>query len=172
MNKKGLAFGVAILAACGIGSVYLVSPSDAQGAAMIDACSNLVKSQVKSPSSYRMIDSIFDIKVVNKDDLPAKLDAINSDAIRQGVEKGYFSISEGKAFVEFESQNSFGVMLKGSAQCNFNIYDTSWASFESATVGDRQASMADLIIVSSQHKVDDTFKSKFKYLKYKLFKTI
>ncbi|EOL8940722.1 hypothetical protein ACM91Y_002195 [Cronobacter dublinensis] len=172
MSKKGAAIGIVLLLACFVGSVILVPQQDAQGAAMVSACDALTKNQMKSPSTYKMVDSLFEIMKVDKERTPAKLQQIDNDAISQGVTKGYFSLNEGKAFVDFEAQNSFGVPLKGTTQCNFNIYADSWASLESATVGDRDVSMADIIITSSEHKVDSGFSSKLKYLKLKILQKI
>ncbi|ELY4787534.1 hypothetical protein SM105_000909 [Cronobacter sakazakii] len=172
MSKKGAAIGIVLLLACFVGSVILVPQEDAQGAAMVSACDALTKSQMKSPSTYKMLDSLFEIKKVDKEHISAKLKQIDNDSIIQGVAKGYLSLSEGKAFVDFEAQNSFGVPLKGTTQCNFNIYADSWASLESATVGDRDVSMADIIITSSEHKVDSGFSSKLKYLKLKILQKI
>lgn len=166
--KKLIVYGVVILLVCSVAAIALVPGQDAQNAAMTDACSSIIKSRMKSPASYSMEKALISSKELSGEERDKKIDSLQTDALREGVRNGLFTLKSAEIFVYFNASNAFGVQLKGLGKCEYSIFSKDWVSLESVIIDGNSLPSVDVTIESVGNKIDSGFSSKLKYLEYKV----
>lgn len=166
--KKLIICGVAIILVCSVAAIALVPGQDAQNAAMTEACSSIIKSRMKSPSSFSMEKSIINSKELSGEEREKKIASLQTEAFREGVRNGTFTLKSAEIFVDFHASNAFGVQLKGLGKCEYSIFSKNWASLDSVIIDGNSLPSVDVTIESVGNKIDSGFSSKLKYLKYKI----
>ncbi|EMH6517116.1 hypothetical protein I5M64_28955 [Klebsiella michiganensis] len=166
--KKLIVLGLIIVMVCIVAAIALVPTQDAQNAAMTEACSSIIKSRMKSPSSYSMEKVLISSKQPSGEELSKKIESLQVESLREGVRKGLFTLKNADIFVDFQASNAFGVQLKGLGKCEYTIFSEDWASLESVIIDGNVLPSVDVTIESVGNKINSGFASKLKYLQYKL----
>ena len=166
--KKLIVFGLLVVMGGIVAAIALVPTQDAQNAAMTEACSSIIKSRMKSPSSYSMEKALISSKQLSGEELNKKIESLQVESLRDGVRNGLFTLKNADIFVDFQASNAFGVQLKGLGKCEYNIFSEDWASLESVIIDGNALPSVDVTIESVGNKINSGFSSKLKYLQYKL----
>ncbi|HBZ2154110.1 TPA: hypothetical protein MHK45_01725 [Klebsiella pneumoniae] len=116
--KKLIVFGLLVVMGGIVAAIALVPTQDAQNAAMTEACSSIIKSRMKSPSSYSMEKALISSKQLSGEELNKKIESLQVESLRDGVRNGLFTLKNADIFVDFQASNAFGVQLKGWVNVN------------------------------------------------------
>lgn len=166
--KKLIVFGLLVVMGGIVAAIALVPTQDAQNAAMTEACSSIIKSRMKSPSSYSMEKALISSKQLSGEELNKNIESLQVESLRDGVRNGLFTLKNADIFVDFQASNAFGVQLKGLGKCEYNIFSEDWASLEAVIIDGNALPSVDVTIESVGNKINSGFSSKLKYLQYKL----
>lgn len=158
--KKLLIF-VCLLLIIAIGFSIYVSQIDDRSVyyyKTAESCSNVVKSKMKSPSSYKS-DSL-SLLVETLEDTNQKLLNILEDSaiLKRFYDNGDMVVKDITAYVDYSAKNSFGTELVGNAICEFNSRETklSFTShLESVYIGDTKLSELEVALASLSLMVKD-----------------
>lgn len=146
----------------------MISNQDAQNASMVDVCTSVIQSKMKSPSSYSESKILVSSKVPSGDDLDKRSQTFQTEQLREGIKNGLIKLRVVDIFIDFEASNALGVQLKGLARCEYNAFTDDWASLDSVVIDGASLSSADVIIETAGKKIDSGISSKIKYLEFKI----
>lgn len=82
--KKLIVFGLLVVMGGIVAAIALVPTQDAQNAAMTEACSSIIKSRMKSPSSYSMEKALISSKQLSGEELNKRLKAFRLSLCAMG----------------------------------------------------------------------------------------
>ncbi|HBS6965952.1 TPA: hypothetical protein MAO14_000487 [Klebsiella pneumoniae] len=100
--KKLIVFGLLVVMGGIVAAIALVPTRYAQNAAMTEACSSIIKSRMKSPSSYSMEKALISSKQLSGEELNKKIESLQVESLRDGVRNGLFTLKNADIFVDFQ----------------------------------------------------------------------
>lgn len=106
-------------------AVLLVPKDNAEKAGMISVCSNITKEKMKSPSSYIIDKSAVIVRYADEAETNSKLTETAMERLRPYIEDGRMKYKIAEVYIDYEAKNSFGVLIKNSAACYYDIISSS-----------------------------------------------
>lgn len=116
--KKALTAGVILVCVAAGVSVNFVSEKKANEFYLVSHCSNMTKSIMKSPSSYKML-NYKTFSYPTPDEFISERDRSFENEIKKDNPNENVIFDTQSVTIGYESKNSFGVDLAGESSCSF-----------------------------------------------------
>ena len=111
-----------------LGAIVLIPADDGYDAGMAKVCSDLTKDKMKSPRSYILDSVTISQRKPSDAETESKLSETSVEAFKDLVRKGRISYFTADIYIEYEAANSFGVLMKNTASCRYDIMKSSSSS--------------------------------------------